>query len=381
MKKRLLTMLLIICLVLALVPAYALADGEPEDPTPETKSVLVTFNPQGGMVTVPSMMTNDEGRLEILPTPFRKGYTFIGWHTPIGLRVTCYYIFTEETTVYARWQLIGGDIPVGTANVISIPGADHGEVVSSCETAASGAPITLTVTPKNGYELESLKVTDRIGKEVKLTKLGEGEYSFNMPDSNVTVRASFSKIDGEAPPVQPGLPFTDVPSGSWYHNAVFYVYEKGLMKGVSESSFSPGAEASRAMVVTILYRLEGAHTVGEAQFTDVAAGQWYTDAVAWASANGIVYGYSDVFRPDEGITREQAASILYRYAEYRGKDTSARADLSGYSDVSDISDYALEAMQWANAQGIIRGSDGRLSPGNRADRAEIAAILMRFCGN
>lgn len=389
MKKRLLAALLVICLALTLLPAYALADDieapslelleDGAEQEPSADPPWVYFNPQGGVVTIDRIQTNSNCRLDMLPTPFRKGYTFDGWYDIIGLPITMYSVFKEDTTAYARWQFDGeGGTPGGTEYAISIPTSYHGKVVSFCDSATCGSVITLTVTPDSGYELKSLKVRDRMGAEVELTKLENGEYSFKMPASSVTVSASFSKIGAETPPVQPGDSFTDVPSDSWYHDAVYYVNKNGMMYGTSTGRFSPGSQTSRAMIVTILYRMDGTPPTGKADFTDVAAGQWYTDAVAWASANDIVYGYDNVFRPDGGVTREQAAAILYRYTMYKGRDTTARADLSGYSDSADISDYALEAMQWANAQGLIKGSNGRLSPNGKATRAEIAEILMRF---
>lgn len=189
------------------------------------------------------------------------------------------------------------------------------------------------------------------------------------------------------PPAEPStpeetpLPFTDVAPESWYYEAVRYVYEKGMMSGTLPDLFAPRAAASRGMLVTILHRLEGAPAAGEARFTDVAPDQWYAGAVAWAAANGIAGGYSDGrFGPDDTITREQLAAVLYRYAGCKGYDSTPAADLSGYSDGAQVSSYALEAMGWAVTKGLINGTgNGRLSPRNDADRAEVAAVLMRLC--
>lgn len=179
-----------------------------------------------------------------------------------------------------------------------------------------------------------------------------------------------------------GLPFTDVASGSWYYDSVAYVYEQGLMGGTGEGRFSPDLTTSRAMIVTILYRLEGSPAVsGGASFADVTAGQWYSDGVAWASANGIVTGYSNgSFGPDDTITREQMAAILYRYARYKGYDLSAQAALDGYADAAQVSAYAADAMKWAVGSGLITGTSGTtLSPDGSATRAQAAVILARFC--
>lgn len=156
------------------------------------------------------------------------------------------------------------------------------------------------------------------------------------------------------------------------------------MAGTSSTTFSPDATTTRGMIVTILYRLEGTPAVSSASgFTDVADGQYYTNAVAWAAANNIVGGYGNgLFGPNDTITREQMAAILYRYAQYKGYDVTASTDLSGYSDAAQVSSYALAALQWANAEGLVNGtSDTTLTPGGSATRAQVAVILMRFCEN
>ena len=164
-----------------------------------------------------------------------------------------------------------------------------------------------------------------------------------------------------------------------------YVCENGLMNGTSKNLFSPGSAATRGMLVTILYRLENEpRCFGGVTFPDVAPGAYYEKAVIWASQNSIVSGYTDgTFRPDAPVTREQLASILYRYTRYRGLDVSAgeTADLSGYADVRAISDYALPAMRWAFGEGILQGSNGKLQPSGLATRAQLAAMLHRYLKN
>lgn len=271
------------------------------------------------------------------------------------------------------------DIPSGSTSTgsyrITVKPSDHGTVSPSRTTAGKGGTVTLTVTPDEGYRLEKLTVKDASGNELKLVDQGEGRYSFTMPDTNVTVEASFVLDDGA------GLPFTDVAVGDWYYDAVAYVYENGLMTGTSGTLFSPNATTTRAMIVTILYRLEGSPVAnGSAGFTDVAYGTWYTAAVNWAAANEIVTGYgSGKFGPMDPITREQMAAILFRYADFKGMDTTARADLSGYTDAGDISAYAVEAMSWANAEGFITGTTATtLKPQGSATRAQVATILTRY---
>ena len=261
---------------------------------------------------------------------------------------------------------------------ITIQSSSGGKVTASAGQAAQGKVITLTAAPNSGYTLKSLTVTTSSGKAVSLADLGNGKYSFTMPASAVTVSAVFAAEQVQ----QPQLPFTDVAADSWYADSVRYVYEHDLMGGTGEGRFSPDLTTSRAMIVTILYRLEGSPAVtGGTSFADVTAGQWYSDGVAWASANGIVTGYSNgSFGPNDTITREQMAAILYRYARYKGYDLSARADLGSYSDAVQVSSYAADAMGWAVGSGLITGTSGTtLSPAGSATRAQAAVILARFC--
>lgn len=181
--------------------------------------------------------------------------------------------------------------------------------------------------------------------------------------------------------------FMDAPKDSWYYDAVEYCAENGLFSGTAAGRFSPDNTMTRAMLVTVLWRLDGEQSPSnKAEFTDVTDGNWYTDAVAWASENGIVYGVGKGrFNPDGNVTREQIATILRRYADYKGFDTSKTADLSSFPDVSQISAYAREAMSWANAEGLIVGNQSAgkliLQPTGNATRAQVASILMRYVKN
>lgn len=177
-------------------------------------------------------------------------------------------------------------------------------------------------------------------------------------------------------------PFADVYSKDWYASAVSYVLENKLMNGVSETAFSPNGTMNRAMLVTVLWRYDGAMAEGEIPFTDVPNGQWFTDAVRWSYEHKIVNGVGkDCFAPFAPVTREQIVTILYRYATTKGFDTSSRGDLSAFSDEKQVSSYALEAMQWAVGEGLINGSNGKLLPKDDATRAQVAAIVMRFLEN
>ena len=176
-------------------------------------------------------------------------------------------------------------------------------------------------------------------------------------------------------------PFTDVPDTAWYNQAVGYVYGSGMMSGTDSTAFSPDSPTSRGMIVTILHRMQGTPSASGASFADVPAGQWYADAVAWASANKIVSGYENGnFGPDDPITREQMAAILYRYAAYNRYDSTASGDVSVFSDGDKVSAYALDAVSWAVGAGLLQGAGGNtLSPNGGATRAQAATILMRFC--
>ena len=273
----------------------------------------------------------------------------------------------------------GGGGSSSSTNAVSVAAADNGSVSVSPRNASEGATVTITVTPDAGYELDTLTVTDADGNNVSLTRESATRYTFTMPDSKVTVKASFTEITE-----QPAdLPFGDIASSAWYAEAVRYVYENGMMNGTSASTFSPNATTNRAMIVTILYRLENEPAASASGFTDVAVGSYYADAVAWAAANGVINGVSETsFAPNAPVTREQLAAILYRYAQLKGYDVTASGSLNGYADASQTSSYAVAAMQWANAEGLISGiSSTVLDPQGSATRAQVATILMRFCEN
>ena len=277
--------------------------------------------------------------------------------------------FTAICTVTVR-----PDIPPANPNYrITLEATQGGTVTADPTAAKAGATVTLTPVPDRGYQVGSVAVTDRFGEAVAVTENADGTYTFTMPNGQVTVTVTFA----EAP-----LPFPDVAEGDWFYDAVRYAYETGLMDGVGDNLFAPNSETTRAQLVTILYRLEGEPEVsGTSGFTDVEADTWYTDAMAWAAANGIVNGVSETeFAPGKDITREQLATILFRYAEAKGYDVSARADLSAYPDADQIQSYAAESVAWAVAEGLIQGfEDNTLRPAGNATRAQIATILMRFC--
>ena len=271
------------------------------------------------------------------------------------------------------------DVPVNPnpSYAITVEQPDHGTVTVTPNRATQGTTVTITATPDQGYQVNAVTVTDRFGDAVRVTENSDGTYTFTMPNGQVTITATF--VETEAPV---GEPFLDVNESDWFYDAVVYAYQNELMDGVGGNRFAPNSATTRAQLVTILYRMEGQPAVsGDLPFTDVEAGTWYTNAVGWAAQNGIVNGVGDeTFAPGNDLTREQLVTILYRYAESKGYDVSASADLAGYPDGEEIQAYAREAMAWAVAENIIQGmEDDTLKPAGNASRAQIATILMRFC--
>lgn len=247
--------------------------------------------------------------------------------------------------------------------------------------ATEGDQVTITVSPDEAYLLDDLTVTSG-GKDVALTDNGDGTYTFTMPSGDVAITATFAEDPNwEEPSTDVSELFNDVPANHWAQAAIQYAYDNGLMTGVSDTSFAPEATTTRAMIVSMLARLENVTSAADAGFADVAADDWYATAVNWAAANGIVNGVSDdTFAPNDPITREQLAAMLMNYAQYKGLDTTARADLSHYSDTP--STWASEAVQWAVAEGLLNGvTDDELQPQGQATRAQVAAILERFIEN
>ena len=249
----------------------------------------------------------------------------------------------------------------------------HGDVSVDTVYAEEGEWVYITVDPDVGYRLYNLTVTRPSGNTVKVEHVRDNVYRFSMPGVRVTVDAEF---------IRTVTPFTDVRLADWFYEYVSFAYRYGLMEGINSYQFAPDATATRAMVVQILYRMSGEPAVSYGSgFTDVASNAWYADAIAWAARNNIVNGTSAAtFDPNAPVTREQFATMLYRYARYRGFNTSLTANILSYYDVNQVSEYAFEALQWACAEGIVNGtSTGYLTPQGNATRAQLAAMLMRFC--
>ena len=250
-----------------------------------------------------------------------------------------------------------------------------GSVDVSPSRPEEGDTVIITPEPDNGYATGDVSVTDADGDEVDVDRRPDGSYSFVQPKGEVEISVSFVPVR---------LPFADVSAGSWYYDAVEFVWSNGIMDGVGRGLFAPNQVLTRAMLVTVLWRIDGAPDVSAAlPFDDVADGSWYTDAVRRAASNGIVDGTGETsFSPDDKITREQLAVILWRYAGYKSCDTTGGVDLTDFADRGSVSAYALRAMRWAVAEGLVTGvTDDTIAPLAGTTRAEAAAVLQRFSEN
>ena len=262
---------------------------------------------------------------------------------------------------------------------MNVADAANGTVTVNPKLASQATQVTITVKPDAGYELSSLTVTGTSG-EVAVTKVSDTQYTFKMPGCAVTVTAVF-QLQGEGGEDVTGLPFTDVAESAWYYDAVVFVYNEGMMNGTGGTYFEPATNLSRAMIAQVLFNLENAPAGTLGAFEDVVSGSWYYDAVNWAAAQNIVTGYGDgTFGPEEDITREQMAAILYRYAQYKEYIWVEKGDLSAFTDGDTVSDWAQTAMEWAVGNGVLSGKGNNLlDPTGTASRAEVAQILMNFC--
>lgn len=260
------------------------------------------------------------------------------------------------------------------APTLEIAEMAHGAVVVSTAHPDYGEVVTIVPQPESGHVVEAVTVTDADGEALVVTALEDGTYQFTQPRGMVTISVTFAKK-----PVEP-LPFVDVAAEEWYGEAVAAVYARGLMTGTAEDTFAPELAATRGMIVSILHRLAGSPTVNAEVFEDVAADDWYGQAVAWAANEGIASGTSaETFSPNAAVTREQLAALLCNFAAQQGMDTTVRSDFSSFDDAATVSDWAQDAVSWAHAEGLLAGTSATaLSPQGEATRAQLAAMLVRF---
>ena len=277
--------------------------------------------------------------------------------------------------------------PEPTEHGVVVSDCAHGRLAAEPAKAAEGDTVTITVTPDEGFEARSVSVTDADGATVEVSRNDDGTWTFVMPACDVTVTATFGCDGGAACPSR-GL--SDVDQTQWYHDAVDWAVSRGVMTGYAGTGlFGPDDELSRAQMAQILWNVEGKPVVDHpVDFGDVHEGDWHYQAIAWAASEGVFGGYADgsgLFGPDDALTREQAAAVLMRWAEARGDDVSARADLASYPDAGEVSDWAAESMSWAVAADVLRGAereDGTLllDPQGTANRAQTATLMMRLIG-
>ncbi len=304
------------------------------------------------------------------------------------------FVLSDGTPVYPRIRIrdradvvcTAGETPVETWSITYV--TDGGTINGEYPTTYTKGTVTVLPTnvTKPGYTFLGWFTAYTGGVQVKQIEATEtGDKTFYarwqktvLPPPPVTPGTPVTPARPAAPV---GLPFADVSGSDWFYNDVRYVYEKGIMDGTGADRFSPNAPLTRAMIVTILYRMAGSPSVsGSSDFTDVAAGKWFAKAVAWAAANGIVNGYGDsLFGPNDPVTREQLAAILYRYAVYGGMTAvTLEENLGSFADTVQLSAYAIQAMNWAVGQGLINGSGSNLVPKAQATRAQVAAIIHRY---
>lgn len=313
----------------------------------------------------------------------RPGYRFAGWTaegvtlTNASAKTVTFVMPAGNVTLTASWDYIV--IPSDPTYPPTMDEPENGTVTTSPSRPEEGDAVTITPKPDEGFEVDEILVKDEDGNEIEVTQNPDGTYTFTQPDGKVTVTVTFRCDGGE---LCPGHHLTDVSKDAWYHAAVDYAVEHGIMEGVSETEFSPNTEVTRAQAVQILYNLEGQPTVdGDNEFTDVSG--WYETAVTWAAQTGVATGYGDgTFQPGDNITRQEFAQMLYNYAKYKGYDLTAEGDLSQFPDSGSVADWAEAAMSWANGNELINGHDnGTIDAGGTAIRAQAASILMKFDQN
>ena len=344
-----------------------------KDAPPAPTEFIVTFDGNGGTPSVGSMTTTNQ-KLSSLPSASRSKHSFDGWYTEKsgGTKITTDTVFSANTTVYAHWTYTGGGgggyNPPVTYYTLRFETGGGSDISSVREAYNAYIDLTKYVPTWRGHTF--------IGwySERSLTNKVSGVYL----TKDMTVYAGW-RVDEN--PGTGANPFTDVSEKDWFYGDVMFVYENGLMLGTSKTLFSPHGTATRGMMATILWRMEGSPAPkGKNSFTDVEAGKWYADAITWTAENGIFAGYGkDKFGPDDPITREQLAAIFYRYADYKGYDLTVKGNLDKFKDADKITDYAKTAMQWAVGSDLVKGKSGALlDPQDKATRAEIATMLHHF---
>ena len=325
----------------------------------DRNAIIITFDANGGTCSEKLRVIRKSNAISTLPTPVRTGYTFDGWYVG-NVKVATNSSFTSNTTLTAQWSAKSqGGSSSGSSSTTYSPTldvSDGGSIKVSPRTPEAGDEVTITPDPDSGYEVDQVTVTDRDGDEIRVTANRDGTYTFTQPRGRVTIEVTFVRETGETT-------FSDVSETYWAYDEIEWAYDNGYVNGTSASTFAPGASISRQQVWMILARLSGGSPA------DMAA------AREWAMANDI----SDGTNPGNAVTRQQLAALLFRFAQANGYDSGDRAALTGFPDAGSVASYAVEALQWATASGVINGtSQGALNPAGTATRAQFAVMLYRF---
>ena len=343
----------------------------------EPETYTVTFDANGGSVTLANATTLSDGKLATLPTPTRSGsYTFKGWYTAAsgGTQVTVDKVYTENTTIYAQWNYTGSTGGGGGVSRYTVKFDTNGGTTVANKTVTRNAKLAEPTAPtKDGYTFDGWytdkKLTTAYNFDTKVTK-------------GFTLYAKW--VEAKAAHICPSEKFSDLDTTKWYHEDIDYVLDNEIMLGTSDTVFAPEGSLTRGMLVTILYRSEGEPATNTSiPFADVDMSAYYANAVVWAQQNGIVKGISETeYAPEMSVTREQLATVMFRYAQFKGMDTVTAEENLGFNDVSDISDWAVAAMNWGVGRDYIFGrTEGVIAPKVAATRAEIAAFIHRYIVN
>ena len=319
-----------------------------------------------------------------IPTATTAG-TYYVWYKVVGddnhndSEVAC-----VPVTINPRPASTGGGSSVASYDIVVADGITGGKVTPDRTHVGVGTRVTVTVTPDAGYKLDKLTATDKNDKDVALTQGDNGAYTFTMPNSKVTLSATFSSDGTQPTPPTPSdnEKFVDVPKNAYYHDAVYWAVDKGITEGVDSTHFAPDATCTRAQMVTFLWRAAGQPTPANNvnPFTDVDGDAYYYNAVLWGVDKGIVKGTSETtFSPNATVTRAQTVTFLYRYEQSQGGGfTGTWAFPLNYSDAADVSDWAYEAFCWMTMHNVVQGSDGKLLPNDKCLRSQIVTMLDRY---
>lgn len=342
--------------------------------TEVTPTYTVTFDANGGTVDTATLTTETDGKLASLPTPTKSGnYRFNGWFTAAsgGTQVTVDKVYTENTTIYAQWTYTGSTGGGGGVSRCTVKFDTNGGTKVANKTVSRNAKLTEPATPiKDGYTFDGWctdkELTTAYDFDTKVTK-------------SFTLYAKW--VEAKADHVCPSEKFSDLDTTKWYHEDIDYVLDNEIMLGTSDTVFAPEGSLTRGMLVTILYRSEGEPATNKSiPFADVDMSAYYANAVVWAQQNGIVKGISETeYAPEMSVTREQLATVMFRYAQFKGMDAVTAEENLGFNDASDISDWAVAAMNWGVGRDyIFSRTEGSIAPKAAATRAEIAAFIHRY---